>query len=325
MILWKFTVREMRHRPGRATLTLLSIVIGVAAVVAVTLCGKTTRRAYREMYESLAGRTGLEVVADGAGVQADELVRSLERLPGVRVAVPMVQQTTTAYHQGQRTRMLVMGIDPSKEAAIRDYEIRQGSLFEDGRGAVLEAGFAEALGIRLHDEIKVLTRRGLKADDGGRAAGTARRGGLQAGRRADGPVGGRPALVSASGLRQHDQPGVDGGRAGRTSRSRGSEAAAAGRAGPHPGRAHAVGCGDDGQPGAGSQIRVRHHVGPGDAHDPEHVLDERQRTPPPVGRLAGRRRDAGPDPRDAAPRRAWCWASWARCWAAWPGWWGRRS
>ena len=58
MILWKFTVREMRHRPGRATLTLLSIVIGVAAVVAVTLCGRTTRRAYREMYESLAGARG---------------------------------------------------------------------------------------------------------------------------------------------------------------------------------------------------------------------------------------------------------------------------
>ena len=74
----------------------------------------------------------------------------------------MVQQTTTAYHHGQRTRMLVMGIDPSKEAAIRDYEIREGSLFEDGRGAVLEAGFAKSLGIRLHDEIKVLTRRGLK-------------------------------------------------------------------------------------------------------------------------------------------------------------------
>ena len=162
MILWKFTVREMRHRPGRATLTLLSIVIGVGAVVAVTLCGRTTRRAYREMYESLAGRTGLEVVADGAGVQADELVRSLERVPGVQAAIPTIQQTTTAYHQGQRTRMLVMGVDPSKEAAIRDYEIREGSLFEGGRGAVLEAGFAESLGIRLHDEIKVLTRRGLK-------------------------------------------------------------------------------------------------------------------------------------------------------------------
>lgn len=162
MILWKFTLREMRHRPGRATLTLLSIVIGVASVVAVTLCGKSTRQAYREMYESLAGRTGLEVVADGAGVQAGELVKSLEQLPGVQAAVPMVQQTTTAYHQGQRTRLVVMGIDPDRESAIRDYEIREGSLFADGRGAVLEVEFARALGIGLHDEIRLLTRRGLR-------------------------------------------------------------------------------------------------------------------------------------------------------------------
>ena len=162
MILWKFTAREMGHRPGRATLTLLSIVIGVAAVVAVTLCGKTTRRAYREMYESLAGRSGLEVIADGPGMHADGVVRSLERLPGVVAAVPMVQQTTMAYHQGRRTRMLVMGIDPSKEAAIRDYEIREGSLFVEGRGAVLESGFARSFGINVQDEIKVLTRRGLK-------------------------------------------------------------------------------------------------------------------------------------------------------------------
>lgn len=162
MILWKFTLREMRHRPGRATLTLLSIVIGVASVVAVTLCSKTTRRAYREMYESLAGRTGLEVVADGPGVRAYELVRSLEQLPGVQAAVPLIQQTTTAYHEGQRMRVLLMGIDPAKESSIRDYEMQQGSLFEAGGGAVLEAGLAQGLGTGLHDEIKVLTRRGLR-------------------------------------------------------------------------------------------------------------------------------------------------------------------
>ncbi|NLF67643.1 MAG: FtsX-like permease family protein [Candidatus Anammoximicrobium sp.] len=162
MILWKFTIREIRHRPGRATLTLLSIVLGVAAVVAVTLCGKTTRRAYREMYESLAGRTGLEVIADGPGMRVAGLVQSLEQLPGVQAAVPVVQQTTTAYHQGQRTHLLVLGIDPVKETAIRDYEIREGRLFEAGRGAVLESNFAQSLGIRLHDEIKLLTRRGLR-------------------------------------------------------------------------------------------------------------------------------------------------------------------
>ena len=57
MILWKFTLREVKSRPGRATLTLLSIVIGVAAVVAVTVGTATTNQACQEMYAAWrAGR-----------------------------------------------------------------------------------------------------------------------------------------------------------------------------------------------------------------------------------------------------------------------------
>ena len=67
MILWKFTLREVKSRPGRATLTLLSIVIGVAAVVAVTVGTATTNQACQDMYASVAGRAALEVVAEGDG------------------------------------------------------------------------------------------------------------------------------------------------------------------------------------------------------------------------------------------------------------------
>ena len=76
MILWKFTLREVKSRPGRATLTLLSIVIGVAAVVAVTVGTATTHQAYQEMYESVAGRAALEVVADGGGFFDEDVARA---------------------------------------------------------------------------------------------------------------------------------------------------------------------------------------------------------------------------------------------------------
>ena len=56
MVLWKFASREIRNRPGRAILTLLSIVIGVAAVVAVTISTATTNQAYKEMFESVTGK-----------------------------------------------------------------------------------------------------------------------------------------------------------------------------------------------------------------------------------------------------------------------------
>ena len=51
MVNWKFAWREVRMRPSRAILTLLSIVIGVAAVVAVTIASGTTRHAFNQIYQ----------------------------------------------------------------------------------------------------------------------------------------------------------------------------------------------------------------------------------------------------------------------------------
>ena len=96
MILWKFTLREVRSRPGRATLTLLSIVLGVAAVVAVTVSTATTQQACQEMYQRVAGRAALEVAAEGAGFFSDDVVRRIEQVPGVKAAVPSVQKILRA-------------------------------------------------------------------------------------------------------------------------------------------------------------------------------------------------------------------------------------
>ena len=72
--------REMRQHPGRAILTLLSIVIGVAAVVAVTLTTQTTRRAFDDIYQTIAGRAALEV-AGPIGTSFDENLLPVKGLP----------------------------------------------------------------------------------------------------------------------------------------------------------------------------------------------------------------------------------------------------
>ena len=62
MVNWKFAWREVRQRPSRAILTLLSIVIGVAAVVAVTIASGTTSHAFDDIYKTVAGKAELEIV-----------------------------------------------------------------------------------------------------------------------------------------------------------------------------------------------------------------------------------------------------------------------
>jgi putative ABC transport system permease protein len=159
MVLWKFTVREVKNRPGRATLTLLSIVISVAAVVAVTVSTTTTHQAYREMYESLAGRAALEIVAPGDGpFNADAIAPMLEKTPGVQAVVPVLQQVTNLY-RGQPIQVVMMGIDPRRDEAVRDYDLQEGQFFLDNEGAMLEAGLAKALGISVGDEIAIATTK----------------------------------------------------------------------------------------------------------------------------------------------------------------------
>ena len=160
MILWKFTVREIKNRPGRATLTLLSIVIGVAAVIAVSVGTATTHQASKDMYAAVAGRTGLEIVTASDGFFNESVITDIEKIPGVKAVVPTVQKLTSLRFQGSRVGMFAMGIDPVRDTAVRDYELSEGAFFKEKYEALLEAGFAHGLGIRVGDEVKLGTTRG---------------------------------------------------------------------------------------------------------------------------------------------------------------------
>ena len=160
MVLWKFTLREIKSRPGRATLTLLSIVISVAAVVAVTVSKNTTHQAYKDMYESVAGRAAFEVVADHERFFDTRIVKTLEKVDGVKTVIPLIQKYFMRLtFNKQRPTIIVMGVDPKRSELYQDYELKQGEGFSKEESeedvAMMEAGFAEALGVHVGDEIKL--------------------------------------------------------------------------------------------------------------------------------------------------------------------------
>ena len=97
MVPWRFSRNEISRRPGRALLTLLSVVIGVATLLAVSISIATTRRAFREMYQTLAGKAALEVRADGGGGFDADVLDLLDAAPGVRAAVPVLQRQSILY------------------------------------------------------------------------------------------------------------------------------------------------------------------------------------------------------------------------------------
>ncbi len=156
MVLFKITLREIRKRPGRAVLTLLSVVIGVASVVAVSIATTTTRRAYEAMFQSVSGRAALEVTAAGGSGFDQRVLAAVEATPGVQAAVPSIQRFTIMYLEGRRVQLIALGIDPERDRLVRDYELKEGKLFDDGEGILLNADFARRLGVKVNDEVKLL-------------------------------------------------------------------------------------------------------------------------------------------------------------------------
>src|SRR5436309_6997856 len=97
MVNWKFAWREVQQRPSRAILTLLSIVIGVAAVVAVTIASGTTRQAFNQIYETVAGRASL-VVSGAIGSSFNgNIADEVREIPGVQAVAPLLKRNTILY------------------------------------------------------------------------------------------------------------------------------------------------------------------------------------------------------------------------------------
>jgi putative ABC transport system permease protein len=162
MTLLSLIVRSFRARPGRAMMTLGSVIIGVAGVVSVGLAMTTTRGAYKQMYDALAGRAALEVVAAAGSRFAEKITYKLSHLPGVAAAVPSMQRPTVLYHAHHKAKVLALGIDPQLDRKVHDYDVAEGEFFSGGDGALLEVSFARSLDIKLQDDIRLLTPRGLK-------------------------------------------------------------------------------------------------------------------------------------------------------------------
>src|SRR5271157_1813719 len=94
MTTWRLIERDLQRHPGRTVLTLLSIAIGIASVIAASLATATTRQAYRRMYEEIAGRAALQVTAPANGTFPQEVAEQIAQVPGVQAAVPSYQRAT---------------------------------------------------------------------------------------------------------------------------------------------------------------------------------------------------------------------------------------
>jgi putative ABC transport system permease protein len=160
MVYRQLGFREARKRPGRAILTLASVAIGVAAVVAVSFTTQTTRGAFDAIFRSLAGRASLEVAAPIGQSIPDSLAETISSIPGVEAVAPRLQRPTLLYAHTEQLKLIAAAVDLERDRKVHDYKIVAGKPLSQGNEVLLEQLLAANLGVSPGERIHLLTRSG---------------------------------------------------------------------------------------------------------------------------------------------------------------------
>lgn len=163
MMYLRCALRELHRRPGRWLMSLASVVIAVAAIVAVSSATITTRMAYQQVFETLAGRAELEVVARGGGSFDQSIAQSLGDVPGTRTVVPVFHRGTIIYAgDDQKAKALAVGIVLDEPESLAGFQLISGSLPQRANEIAIQPTIASALSISEGSSVRLLTSRGLR-------------------------------------------------------------------------------------------------------------------------------------------------------------------
>ena len=159
----RFSRRHTGLRPGRTLLTLLSVVIGVAAITSVDMLSHSIRNANQRMFATVNGGSSLEISGTGNATLEQTLIEELEQVPGVQAAVPIVLRPAALFtgskEHNKKTRLYVMGVDPLRDDKMRDHKMVEGRFVVEGNEVVLEEVFARTLDVKVGDEVRLLGGR----------------------------------------------------------------------------------------------------------------------------------------------------------------------
>ncbi len=157
-----FLLTSLRHSARhklRTLLTLLGIVAGVATFIFAPTLAASIARSVQESGEDLAGRADLEIRGPTEGFHPRAL--SIARtVPGVAVAVaaPLVQAVGVLPDRSEP--LVVMGIDPKFDQAIRAYNLAQGRFLNRLGEVLLGQSYAAERGLHLNQRITVIAPTG---------------------------------------------------------------------------------------------------------------------------------------------------------------------
>ena len=183
-----FIVRRLAQERLRTATTLVGVALGIAVVIAIQLTNASSVRGFETALDTMSGRTSVEVVGSGAGVD-ETLLPSLGWLREFGVVSPVVEGDMAAVLGERREAMRVLGIDILRDTGIREYQVSEGAdragdepltiaafleLLTSPQSIVISEKFAVRHALAVGDELQLMTGdrvqpfiiRGLLRDEG---------------------------------------------------------------------------------------------------------------------------------------------------------------
>ena len=120
-----FIVRRLRQEGIRTGLTVAGVALGVAVVLAVRLANVSALSGFASALETVAGKTSLEIVGSGVGVDEARLA-GLGWLRQWGQVSPVIEGDATALFNGRGEAVRVLGVDVLREQPFREYVLEVG-------------------------------------------------------------------------------------------------------------------------------------------------------------------------------------------------------
>jgi putative ABC transport system permease protein len=183
MPLSRLSVREMQQRPVRTLLTVLSILIGAAAIVATAVSSRSAQRAQMSMVEAVTGKASLEITAAANAPLDAKALRFLGDVAEIEVVSPMLRRFSMmtvparrvasdgSENASRRYRMQLLGVNLKQDQKVRGTRVVRGEEFDsddandtDSRPTAvwIDIGFANSTGVSVGDDVKLLTKSGIQ-------------------------------------------------------------------------------------------------------------------------------------------------------------------
>ncbi len=171
---WMIALRYLRARRRTsfvsviALFSFLGITLGVATLIVVM---SVMNGFHKELLDKIVGINGhiFLQAAETPFADYDEVVRQVAAVPGVELAVPMIESPAAA-STSNMAFALVRGL---READIKRlpgiaHNVKSGTLdgFDTAGGVAIGQRLAENLGLRIGDKVKILTANGAQTPFG---------------------------------------------------------------------------------------------------------------------------------------------------------------